>query len=51
MQHGLLKRWYLTTTLHGITTQKMEAAWTSGKLISHHNNTWYRRQHGPLKRW
>jgi hypothetical protein len=22
MQHGCLKRWYSTTTLHGVTTQK-----------------------------
>jgi len=25
---GLLD-WYPTTTVHGVTTQKMEAAWTS----------------------
>jgi len=27
--YGPLKRWYPTTTLHDVTTQKMEAAWTS----------------------
>jgi hypothetical protein len=32
-QHGPLECWYPTTTLHGVTTQKMEAAWTS--------ETWY----------
>jgi hypothetical protein len=35
-QHGPLKRWYPTTTLHGVTTPKTSWRW---------------RQHGPLKRW
>jgi hypothetical protein len=37
---GPLKRWYPTTTLHGITTQK-NSTW----------NIWRWRQYGPLKRW
>jgi hypothetical protein len=32
---GPLKRWYPTTTLNGITTQKMEAAWISETLVSY----------------
>jgi hypothetical protein len=36
-QHGPPKRWYPTTTLHGVTTQKMDAAWTSETLVSYHN--------------
>jgi hypothetical protein len=27
---------YPTTTLHGVTTQKMEAAWTCVTLVSYH---------------
>jgi hypothetical protein len=45
-QHGPPKRWYPTTTLHGVTTQKistwifilkMEAACTSETLVSYHH--------------
>jgi len=31
--------WYFTTTLQGVTTQKMEVAWTSENFVSSHNNT------------
>jgi hypothetical protein len=44
-QHGPLKRRYPTTTLHGVTTQKMEGAWTSEKLVSYYHNT--TRCHNP----
>jgi hypothetical protein len=38
-QYGPLKRWYPTTTLHCVTTQKMEAAWSSETLLSYLNTT------------
>jgi hypothetical protein len=59
-QHGLLKRWYPTTTLHGVRTQKNEDGsitdpWNTG---TYHNTTrchnpedWRWRHHGPLKHW
>jgi hypothetical protein len=43
-QHGPPKRWYLTTTLYSVTTQKVEAAWTSETSVSY-QNTW--RRHKP----
>jgi hypothetical protein len=34
-----LKRLYPTTTLHSVTTLKMEAAWPSETLVFYHNTT------------
>jgi hypothetical protein len=53
-QHGPLKRRYPTTTLHGVITQKLEAAWTSEGILPQHYTTSQRRrwrQQGPLRGW
>jgi len=55
-QHRPLKSWYTTTTLHDVTTQKLEAAmhlWKVGILPQHNIMSQARRwrQHGPLKSW
>jgi hypothetical protein len=52
-----LKCWCRNTTLHGVTTQKMEATWNFEMLVGilpkHYTVSQPRRwrQHGPLKRW
>jgi hypothetical protein len=43
-QHGAPKRRYHTTTSHGVTTQKTEAAWCSETSVSYHYVT---RRHNP----
>jgi hypothetical protein len=40
-QRGPLKRRYPTTSLHGVTEQKMEAAWVAETSVSYHVTTWH----------
>jgi hypothetical protein len=56
MQHGSLKRWYSTTTLHGFTNPEDGGSmnlWNVGILPQHCTASQPRRwrQHGHVKRW